>query len=198
VLYSSRQAYDYVTIKHSFKLEDISRQFNNINHDLSNTQLNNLIEQKTGLPANETGGLSFLQGIIGLVIRIDFPSLNDILFLESVKITEAQLSLSPLPGSYNDSGIPSELVLYESDKQNNRNEKTASSSLVLDGLYHEDTAYLFDITRYINDEIIDSFVDPENGLIISLPTTEQNSKFSNLILDAQNQKTELKIYYLSY
>jgi len=204
-LYTSRGALTTEKINYEFRLENLTKQFNNIIHDFTSTQLNTLFEQRNELSSTKTGGLSFLQGGIGLVIRVDFSSLQEILLFDRGKIAEVQLSISPLRNSYNDFDLPPELILYESDNLNRRNElvlnnqgAVASSTLILDELYQEETTYLFDITKYLNDELADSYVDPEKGLLVTLPSDDLKAGFYRLIMDAQNQNTKLKIYYLSY
>ena len=199
ILYTTRVTETIETIKYEFILEDSTRQFNNIDHDFSSTQLNTLVEQRKDLSTSETGGLSYLQGGIGLVIRVDFPSLQEILLLERGTIVKAQLSISPFRNSYNNFDLPPELALYESDKLNKKNNLLYSSStLTIDELYNEETTYLFDITDYLVDEIADSYVDPDKGLLITLPSDDQETSFNRLVVDAQNQNTKLKVYYLSY
>ena len=198
ILYSSRGALATEQINHEFKLEDIAKQFNNITHDFASTRLNTLVEQRNELSSIKSAGLSFLQGGVGLALRVDFPSLSEILLHERGKIMEAQLSISPSQNSYNDFDLPSELIIYESDKLNRMQGEVASSTLTIDELYHEETAYFFDITDYLKYELADSYVDPEKGLLITLPSDDLQAKFHRLIIDAQNQNTKLKIYYLSY
>jgi Domain of unknown function (DUF4270) len=205
ILYTTRGALSAEKISYEFGLENSLKQFNNITHDFSSTQLNPLVEQRNELSSTATGGLSFLQGGIGLAIRVDFPSLPEILLLRRGRIMDAQLSISPLRSSYNDFDLPPELDLYESDKLNRRNAlvldkhgAVASSTLILDELYHEETAYSFDVTEYLIDELSDSYVDPEKGLLMMLPSNDLNARFGRLIADARNRNTKLKIYYLFY
>ncbi len=205
ILYTSRNTLSTEKINYEFTLEDLTKQFNNISHDFTATPLNSLIDQRSELSSARTSGLSFLQGGIGLAIRVDFPSLGEILLRDRGRIAEAELSLAPLRNSYHDFDLPSRLVFYKSDKLNRRiglvrNNQGAvvSSTLIKDELYHEETTYLFDVTEYLNDEIADSYVDPEKGLLITLPYDDLTNRFDRLIMDEQDQNTQLKIYYLSY
>ncbi len=185
-------------INWEFKLNDATKQFNNISHDLTSTQLEALVRQSDAVSSSVTGGLSFLQGGIGLSLRVDFPSLQEALLIDKVVLMAARLSIVPLQNSYGTFGLPSQMVAYESDGFNRQQEAVASSSLVVDELYQEETAYSFDITGYLATELADSYVDPEKGLLITLSTNDQGSRFYRAILDAQNRNTKLKIYYLSY
>jgi hypothetical protein len=201
ILHTSREDVSSEKMNYEFKLQDLTRQFNNIVHDFSSTQLYALVEQQNELPSSMTGGSVFLQGGIGLAIKVSFPSLPDLLLYDRGIIMKAQLSLAPLLNSYSEFALPSNLTIYNSDQVNRMltdQGEIAWSSLTIDDIYQEETAYTFDITDYITYELSDSYVDPEKGLLITIPTTDVKSTFDRLILDAQNENTKLKIYYLSY
>jgi len=205
VLYTSRGNITTKTIKYEFKLENSRKQFNNITYDFNSTSLASLTQQKDELSNKDSGGLSFLHGGIGLALRVDFPSFREFLFRERGSIVEAELSIVPQPGSYNEFDLPTGLVMYESGKNNKRAQLVldsrgtiASSKLTIDNIYHETTAYTFDVTQFLNDELADSYVDPENGILISLSKSTIASRFNRLIVDANNINTKLKIYYLTY
>ncbi|MGD8780527.1 MAG: DUF4270 family protein [Ignavibacteria bacterium] len=206
VMYTTSYDLTKQEIIYEFEMENTDKQFNNIVHDFSSTQLSNLVEQRSELPSSETGGVSYLLGGIGVMLRVDFPSLGELLLLERGKIIEAQLSLAPLQNSFDDeSELPSNLIVYDSDKLNRRNNLlyngdgyVVQSTLVIDELYHEEDAFLFDVTEFINDELEDSYVDPEKGLLVTLPLATLRTTFGRLIVDAEHKNTKLKIYYLSY
>ena len=205
ILYTRKEVISTEKTKYEFRLEDGTKQFNNIYHDFSATQLNNLVEQRYELPSVESSGLTFLQGGIGLAIRIDFPSLQEILLFERGKIIQAQLYIKPLQNSYDDFKLPSKFYILETDNLNrinsplyNNQNNIVSSKLNIDELYDEETTYSFDLTKYINDELADSYVDPEKGLLIMLTDGDTKASLDRLIVDTQNQITKLKIYYLYY
>ncbi len=200
ILYTSRNGGSDEELNYEFLLEDSTRQFNNVKHDFTSTRLNSLTEQRSGISNTKTDGLSFLQGGIGLEIRVDFPSLQEILLRDRGKIVKAQLSIAPSNGSYNVFDLPSDLVVYDTDKQNRitASQFSFASTLNVDKLYNEQTAYLFDITEYLSYELSDSYVDPEKGFLILLQDSGLQETFERLIIDAKNRNTKLKIYYLSY
>jgi hypothetical protein len=182
----------------AFGLEDSTRQFNNIVHDFKSTQLQSLTQQRYRLSSNLTGGLSFLQGAIGLAIRVDFPSFQETLLFKRMMILAAQLSIFPQKNSYDKFDLPSRLILYEADGANRLGDGVASSSLVVDKLYEEETAYTFDVTSFLKSELANSYVDPEKGLLIALSTNDQSNSLGRMIADAHGKNTKLRIYYLSY
>ncbi len=195
VLYTRRSAeLTAERINYEFGLASTSKQFNHIIHDFTSTQLSPLTDQRNKLSSVETDGLSFVQGGIGVIVKINFPSLGEILLLDKGMILKAQLSISPLPNI----DLPSVLYLYKSDQLNRMLGSVVSSTLTVDKLYNEETAYSFDVTDYLNDELADSYVDPEEGLLITLSPSDLKTTFGRLIVDARNQNTKLKIYYLSY
>ena len=198
ILYTHRIDYSIEKINYEFNVYDSTKQFNHISHDISSTQFNPLVEQRYKLPSSQTNGLSFLQGGIGMVIRVDFPSLDELLLLDRGAIARAQLSVSPIQNDAKDFELPSTLTLYTADKLNRIQAAEVSSTVIIDEEYHEETAYYFEITDYIKEELADSYVDPENGLLIALPSYNLNDTFYRLIIDAESQRTKLKIYYMYY
>jgi len=205
LMYTTRGDIDSKRILYEFKLENFAKQYNNITYDFTSTPLENLTEQRNELSGNETGGISYLHGGIGLALRVDFPSFSEFLMRERGTILEAELSIAPQQGSYNEFDLPSGLLMYKSGKKNREGGLVvdsqgaiASSKLTIDNLYHENTAYTFDVTKFLNDELADSYVDPENGLLITLSSTAMSTKFHRLIANANDQNTKLKIYYLTY
>ncbi|MBI1938584.1 MAG: DUF4270 family protein [Ignavibacteriales bacterium] len=199
VLYTSRyEETDVEEINYEFPLNNSVKQFNNIKHDFSSTQLNSLVEQRSEQSSDKTEGHSFLQGGVGLFVKVKFPTLPEIFLKERGTIMKAQLLLAPLKGSYDSFDLPTDLILYKSDKLNQRTYAHSTSTLNVDELYHEETNYTFDITSYLTNEFADNYIDPGQGLLIMLPNDEHHKTLERLILDSKNQNTKLKIYYLSY
>lgn len=206
ILYSSRYGKEKEVITHEFRYTETGKQFNNIKHDFSSTSLSNLKQQRYSLNSYSTGGLSYLLGGIGLAIRVDFPSLKELLMLERGKIADAKLMIAPAAGSYsNASDLPSEMIIYKTDRLNRRNSQVitsagteAASALTLDDMYNENTFFEFDLTYFLNSELSDKYVDPEDGLIITLNSTDLNTSLYRLMADTDSKNTKLKIYYLSY
>jgi hypothetical protein len=207
ILYSHRTKNNEIEdITNEFTYSATDKQFNNIQHDFSSTSLSSLTQQKFRLPSSSTNGMSFLQGGIGLAIRVDFPSLSSLLLFERGKIADAKLLIAPETGTYKgDYDLPDQLVLYKTDKVNRRNGlvttsggSTVFSTRSVDNLYHENSYFQFDLTNYITTQLANSYVDPDNGLLITLYTNNEASSLYRLIADAGNKNTKLKIYYLSY
>lgn len=205
ILHTSRMELTVEKVDYVFGLNDIDKQFNQILHDFSSTSLNPLHEQKNELSSVETDNLAYIQGGSGLVVRVDFPSLSEIMLFERGEIAEAILSISPVHNSTIEFTLPSDLILFKTDNTNQLLESVktsdgviSSSTLVVDEFYYENTAYTFDVTQYLKDELADSYIDPEDGLLVTLPTNTHNTRFYRAMMDSKGPNTELKIYYLKY
>jgi hypothetical protein len=198
VLHTTRRGLTTETIAYEFGLINAAKQFNNIKHDFSSTSLAPLVKQRYALPSDKSNGVSFIHAGIGLAVRVDFPSLQELQLLGRGLILNAQLSFST--NDDNKSDLPDELLVYESDRLNGKNSlvQNSSSTLTYDELYHEQTAYICDITKYLQNELADSYIDPDKGLLVTLPDADFTAGFSRAIINAQNRNTKLKIYYLSY
>ena len=197
ILYTTYTGTTSETVAYAFGLSDTDYQFNHITHDFSSTPFNSLTEQKNALPSKETDGLSYLHGGLGMGIRVDLPFLKEILLLERNQIVKAELSISSPSFGHEGVEIPSTVILYEVDKQNQPSAYITSSSLTVDDLYHENTVYTFDVSDYLTDEFSDSYVDPEKGMLIIYPYTS-DGMFASFAASANSSHTKLKIYYLSY
>jgi hypothetical protein len=173
-------------------------QFNQMEHDFSTTVLSGLEKQRQEISSSQTESQSFVLGGIGVVTRLDFPTLDELLLLERSKVIRAELLIYPsYDGNYT-FDLPETISLYQTDKNNRIVSGVASSSLTVDKQYHEGTLLTFDITDYLLDELSDSYIDASSGLILTLPSLSLSSTFDRLILDAEHSETKLKIYYLSY
>lgn len=98
-----------------------NHQFNNVDFDLSNTALFNIRNKGNEIPSFETGNQAFMQGMIGLLPKFQFPSLQNIMANERWKVLKAELIVEPVPYSYGLFSLPDSLFIYEGDKSNTRN-----------------------------------------------------------------------------
>lgn len=188
-------------LKYTFPLYNDDMQFNNIESDLSATSLASLSEQMTALPSEDTDGLAYLQGGTGLAIRVDIPSLENLLLLDIDVIQKVELIFSPLPGTYTDFALPPTLLLYECGEDNyvtSSSEVAQSELSVIDYLLHENTTYTFDITDYVAYYFSNSYFDPDVALLMKPASYYLNSTFYRLVTDNPQTEAKLKIYFLSY
>lgn len=199
VVHSHTTSLTTTEYKHEFPLENSNHQFNHISHDFTATGLSSLAQQRVKLSSTEAAGLSYIMGGVGLVTRIDFPSLPEILLFERGIFPKVELEIATT-NKYN-SDPPTDLILYATDKLNNLLSEygsLASTTETTNELFEEETIYTFDLTSYLETEMADSYVDPQAGLLLMIPSSDLRSTFDHLIIDEQNVNTKLKIYYLSY
>jgi hypothetical protein len=154
--------------------------------------------------ASDLGNKAYLHGLIGLLPKIQFPSLQDIFLENRWKILKAELVCEPVKGSYSNFKLPEKLYLYDTDKNNLINSQLSNSSgylyskLSLDEYFNEDTRYTFDITTFIQSEISDTYFDYEHGLLIGLNGSDLVSTFGRMVIEGKNPVVKLRLYYLTY
>lgn len=188
----------------TIKMGDAAHQFNNVKFDLTNTALYNIKMEGNEVPSTETGNQVFMQGMIGLLPKLRFPSLQNVLAEERWKILKAELIIEPVQYSYDLFSLPDSLYIYRTDKENRRavlnndESKPMIASFEFDKYLPENNRYTYDITSYINQELFDAYVDSENGLMVGLNEDKLESSFERLLVECKHPRVKLKIYYLSY
>jgi hypothetical protein len=182
----------------TFALDDSTLQFNHITHDFASTPLAGLSRQRYGLSSEKSGGYAFLQGGVGLAIRVDFPTLSEALLLSNSAVLAARLTISPKLDSYRISTLPSALVMYRSDGVNTLGTALATSTSNVDEIYGEETTFSFDLSSYIREQLASSYINPENGLLITLPASSLSTEFVRFIGDAHTKNMKLSLYFLNY
>jgi hypothetical protein len=180
-------------------------QFNSIQHDFTGTDLNNLTPDNNEISSTLTKNKAFLLGFVGLMPKINFPTLQNVMLENRWKILKAELVIEPVKSSYDFFALPKDLNLYETDKHNknngtllNESGNTLVASFVLDNLYRDETSYTFDITNFISTELSDKYFDPEHGLLIGLSESVYKSTLGRLVVEGRNPPIKLKLYYLTY
>ena len=209
ILYTHYIGKEKVENSYNFPMYSTSTCFNHIEADRTGTWINNLETQKKELPSNETGNIAFIEGGLGVVTRIDIPGISRLLEMDYRKILyKADLILKPVPNCYPSEELPTELVLYNTDKYNrlvSENTTDEGESIYadfsLDEVYNENTYYLFDLYDYVSEELSDGYVDSDNGLIISLPSDDMQGTLDRVAFDARkglSYKPTLLLYYVFY
>ncbi len=196
-------------VSYDFSMYSTSTCFNQICADCSGTSIENLTTQREEKSSNETGEMTFIQGGLGLLTRVDFPGLGRMLEMDYRYILyKAELVLKPYPNAYLPDELPDEILLYNTDKNNNLVSETTDddgetvyADFYLDEIYNENTYFNFDVTSAILSELSDGYVDVESGFIIALPEEKRESTLDRLAFDARNGlsfKPTLKLYYIFY
>jgi hypothetical protein len=179
-------------------------QFNKIQWDQNNPVIKKLRSSNNIVKAADLGNRAYLHGLIGLLPKIQFPSLQNLFLENRWKILKAELVFEPVKGSYDNFKLPKVLYLYDTDNKNGINSQLynssgyVTSSLKLDDYFNEDTRYTFDITSFIESELADTFFDYEHGLLIGLNGTDLISTFGRILIENKNPAVKLRLYYLTY
>ena len=208
-LYSHISGLEKQELSKDFALSSGSEHFNQISSPNQAVIYNQIKDGKAVLKTNSSNNTALLQSGSGLKIRIDFPSLNNLLELKSKgHIIKAELRLKPNMDIMKTSDLPNQVYIGDIYIANDiwgylldSDEKPLKSVLNLDYLYHEETYYTFDLTYYINSRLTGQVVDIERGLVITLPDTHMGSSYTWLAINGQGQATnqsKLLLYYYYY
>lgn len=134
--------------------------FTQIKHDRSHTVLSQL-EGGTAnaISTGKTDNRTYLQGMTGLYVKIEFPHLNNLLWEgDLVSIESATFQLYPVKGTHGDSyPLPESLVLYTANIYDVTEDVVSdllgtsvqNGSLTTDEMNPENTYYSFDITSFL-------------------------------------------------
>jgi hypothetical protein len=182
-----------------------SHQFNNVRYDPANSPLRNIKSEGNEITSAQTDNHSYMQGLVGLLPKFQFPTVDEILAIRRWKILKADLIIEPVKDSYDVFSLPEKLYIYDTDKENRLNSvllddkgNPLTANLVFDDLYEEEATYTYDITKFINNEFSDSYFDYEHGLVIGLSQDEFTSSLDRLLVECKNPRVKLVLYFLTY
>jgi len=190
-----------------FKYYDLTKQYNQITANRTNTIFSDKSKPILEKISNETSHKAYMQGGTGIAIRIKFPTIKNIqISSKYLKIIKADLIIKPVTKTYSNTfPIPPKMVLYESNEKNNlgstildNSENTNYGNLNLDYFYPQNTFYSYDITNYIN-SLINTDDIGSLGLLFMCP--DFNTSLSRLVIGDflyPDNNISLKIYYLNY
>jgi len=186
-------------------------QFNNITANRSGTPLTALNTVNNELSSVTSGNIGYMQSATGIYLKIGFPSIRKLLERSDyIKIIKAELVIKPILNSY--SGyLPPPPVLFgaQTDGANepgssitavsNGSATTQSGNLFIDDVYGTSTNYSYDVTTYLQNEILNSAIN-KDGLLMIPGTDKRYSALNRLVIgDALNAKNkiQLNVYYIS-
>lgn len=201
-----------------FKETNKSYQFNNVTADWTGTALAKLAkptqygQPPPATPSTSTANASYIQTIGGLNVKLTFPSLNAIAHRpDYLGVLRAQLTVRPVPGSYNTTWrLPPQIGLYSTD-QNNLigfpipgvgTGSLQTGNLELDYFHPLNTAYVYDVTNFVKAEIANTTITGvQPGLMLSVPAPANTTTFTRAVLADPtypvNQRVTLSVYYIS-
>ncbi len=204
-IYSHRIGEELKKITHEFPLVNSEKQFTCITSNYINTPLKNIRIQREDIPSGKMENRAYVQGGVGLMTKVRFPTVKDFLLFQNSFIIKAELIIRPAAGSYQDYSLPEDVYLYHTDKDNNlgnilyNSDGTALSPVFsFDELYNDQTYYLYDVTNFLNNELSDSYFDPEHGLLVTLSNRDYLCSFDRIVFEDESTKPQLRIYYVTY
>lgn len=200
-LYYHYSGYD-INSRIIFEPSFTSLQFNQISIDRRNTIIKDISSKPTS--SLSLNNYSFVQGGVGLITRIDFPSISTLIEQEKkFEIVKAVLVVQPSLLMESDL-LPENLNLYATNKHNDflsvicdNKGNTLNGSLYVDYINREFSNYSWDITGFIKTIFFSDKV--YNGLL--LVPEKYDSEFNGVIVDDQRKshyRTFLKLYILYY
>lgn len=192
-----------------FRLSDTDLQFNQIQTERSGTSLASLNTQREDLNSILSGNKTFLQCGSGLMTKIGFPSMDQLILMkEEGVLLSAILEISPSDASIKTKNLPGTLDLYDTDKYNrfgtqltDADGRTVEASITPDYQYNENMRYRFDITEFIKDEISDNYFDLEHALLLTFPAADVYTKTNSLQIETDSKSAnapKVIVYYLYY
>jgi len=192
-------------LEYDFPLIYAEKQFNQIIHKFNDTPLEVMQAGNEAIPALEMEEKSYSQGGVGLMTKLQFPTMTEFLLYEDAFIIKADLIIRPARLSYNIFELPENIYLYNTDKYNKIGDVLVDEDgdVVLpffsyDEIFYEETSYTFNITRFIKNELSDNYFDPEHGLIITFSYEEYLCSLKRIVFEAAEHSAQLKIYYVNY
>lgn len=139
------------------------------------------ISGKHELPSAEMNHLGFTQPATGVLMKIIFPSLRNILSTgKPLNLLHAELIIRPLNQSFNNYHLPPYLTLAQTDESNFvgglLGDSTGEAALVaypvIDRLYGVNNYYRFNVTGYIN-QLLNSTNTAGTGFFVMETNSEQ-------------------------
>ena len=200
----------FVTNKHldfTFYNAD-NTQFNQVKSDRTGTPLSVFNSTNKEVVSTATNNSIYLQYLTGFLPKIKFPTLRSLLLrADYVKILKADLIVKPLKNSYNNvTPLPPQLLAVTTDQTNTFGTTLTNAiggfqtgNLVIDQLYNENTLYDYDVTAYLQQQILVSSAN-QNGLLLVPPSTAWISTLNRAIIGDQKNvqgSIQLKLYYVS-
>ena len=178
-------------------------QFNHIESNRSNTQLDNLDTYETIIPSSLTDNLIFAQGGTGISARVEIPYLENLNKLsENGTVLEGELLFYPLNGSFDENNpLEESLSVYIVDHKNRFVKDLGTFALLTNeenNEFNDNTFYTVDISLYI-EEILNSTYTLNYALMFQLPN--YNKSVDRILIEDDNVeefKMKLFVSYLTY
>jgi hypothetical protein len=187
-----------------FYLTRTSYQFNRIITDRTGTAIAPTSNKQQEFFASSAKPYSVMQNGTGVLLKIKFPSLRELLKInEVVKLMHAQLVLKPVQGTWDiyQYKLPSPLYLATTDATNaigsqlpdSTGSGLESRTPYIDYLYGNNTGYYFNVTSYINALISNSGTQEEGFFVMEVNPSTAKTISRGVFGSAQNTQFQTKL-----
>lgn len=195
--------------KLQLKVDDINYQFNSINIDRSASLLKALPATVKGeISSAETDHQVMLQGISGLVTKIQFPYLHEFVNRNDVVINKAELIIETPPTTHEPYTPPSSLNIMLANQYGVPTSLlTASYETTTQTAYLQDDQsggtgngkYIFNLLEYVSN-YRKAVEDTKSSLYLSIPVSDLLTKVDRLIIGSNGETPliKLRILYTKY
>ncbi len=193
--------------KQYFSIDNKSYQYNQIESDRSATKFATMTLANPQLVSEKTDGNVFLEGSTGVVAKIEFPTLLELVNNPSIAINKAELVIEVPNGSATIFDQPQSLVLMVASNNGNPislltapySTTTQQATLVRGNDFGSNGTYTFNLIEYLTK--IKTTAYNNTSLYLSLPTSGLFSTGNRLILAKDNEndpKIKLNILYTKF
>ncbi|MBQ4819430.1 DUF4270 family protein [Aquimarina sp. MMG016] len=180
--------------------------FNRIQSNTEGTFFENLIDQEINLSSSESNNRSYIQAGVGMVTRIQFPTIKNIFEIPGTgTILDATLRIKPPPQTFSDlRPIRDSLVVVIADQNNELGDQLFNGEgLVFANINEEDKefneiAYEIPVGVYLEDELSES---PENDNSIVIFNQNFNNTVDRIVLEGESSsdfEAQLIVTYAIY
>lgn len=157
---------------------------------------------KHELPSAETNNIGYTQPATGVMMKIIFPGLRNILSTDRpLNLLHAELIIRPMPQSFADYALPSSLQLMQTNESNlvggqladTTGQAVLTASPVIDYIYGLNNYYRFNITNYIN-ELLHITAGTGEGFFVVPSIPEQAIQLNRAIFgDVSQAKSKAQL-----
>lgn len=176
-----------------------STHFSEIQSDRSQTDLADLYEQRYPLNSNETNHRAYIQGGVGLGLRVEIPHITNLREDEDLILSKIYLEFKPQPSqSDNNVYLPPNLSMYEANSRNQLGVLWSTTiAPTIDDELDRGTQYRADITDFIDRQLALAEFN-ENALIFELAAAEGTTTLNHLYVGDTKAEHEMKLilYYI--
>ena len=148
--------------------------------------------------SDETGHVGLVVGGLGYAIRVDFPSIRNLLLEgDDYLIASAELRLYPTAKNSEDTPFPERLkAFYVNDYNVTVTEDLTYATLHNDDEFGRDTYYTLDVSTLV-ENLLEPLVINQYAILITMDDDYLNTSINSLALGDASLKSELILYTIS-